>query len=592
VKPDGIGDLSHNGDQECSGPQFAAEYLLHQLLRKSPNVPGRTDEDRKSAALNSFFTSEERCRTINRKFARGWVPILEGHPWFFSTVRKHVQEIMGPLQSDGSVNTVPPLERIAQLMKHGNGAAVGITSREASLPIKFGTASVTVSPRLVPYAKSIMGDFWYSKGQDRLKVTPHSMWTVVPKSFKTFRGIDIQAALNVYGQLGIGRFLKERLMRFGCDLKKGWRHNNRLARLAVERLLATIDLEAASDSIAYRLVKALVSAEWFELLELFRHEHTEIEGIGPVRLEKFSAMGCGFTFELESIIFLAIARAIVPKSEWSQVAVFGDDIIVPQRYAKDLLAGLELLGFKANQEKSFLGGKFYESCGGHYYTDPEGKVHDVTPFNLTGASPGVPYLLTMANHLRLWMDRTGCVNPELQQLWYDCIDQLSPVWAKTSVPPQFGVNNGVIRGRLDNDFFGPTSSSLGKLNHATREQCGVKLPEIEGTWDGRWARAISMKLKTRSCTTPAERRGFVLAHLATAERGMEPLHKLLQDWGHHGTSSRLALVPDDLSEVALGFNTKGQATYGQVPLKGIYGSPKRVWSFVGYDWPDVVAAIF
>lgn len=593
VKPDSLGEIPHGGCSEYDRHAFAAEYLLHHLLRKSPNIPGRSDEERKSSALSSFFTSEEDCRSINRQFAGGWVPKLEGHPWFFSRVREHVQEIMGPLQTSRSVNTVKPLERIAQLMKHGNGAAVGITSREASLPLKFGTQPVTVSPRLHPYAKTIMGEHWYNKvvAQSRLVINPHSVWACVPKSFKTFRGIDIQAGLNVYAQLGVGRYLKERLMRFGCDLKEGWRRNNRLASLAAERLLATIDLKAASDSISYGLVKALVSEEWFTLLELLRHDMTEIDGIGPVRLEKFSAMGCGFTFELESIIFLAIARSIVPKSEWSNIAVFGDDIIVPQKHAHELLKGLELLGFKANAEKSFLGGNFFESCGGHYYTEPSGKVCDVTPFSLTGASPGVPYLLTMANHLRLWMDRTGCVNAELIELWRECTNGLVPTWANTAVPPQFGVNCGVIRGRFDGDFVGPRSNSLAKRSSAQINEFGTKRPEIEASWDGRWARAVSMKLKTRKLATTAERRGFLLAHLATAEQGMEPIHRLLQDWDLHGTSSRLALLPDDLTGLALGFNTRGQATYGQVPIKGLYGKAKRIWSFVGNDWPDVVAFI-
>jgi len=88
-----------------------------------------------------------------------------------------------------------------------------------------------------------------------------------------------------------------------------------------------------------------------------------------------STMGNGFTFPLQTIIFSAVVLAClqwrgIPSSStraselWS---VFGDDIICPQACASDVVGILTLLGFKVNQDKSFVEGPFRESCGSDFF---------------------------------------------------------------------------------------------------------------------------------------------------------------------------------------------------------------------------------
>lgn len=86
-------------------------------------------------------------------------------------------------------------------------------------------------------------------------------------------------------------------------------------------------------------------------------------------------MGNACTFPVESLIFLSVAIAAVltqrgkrsnlknVKALAGEVAVFGDDIIVPVDSRELLVEALEILDFKVNTQKSFWNGNFRESCG-------------------------------------------------------------------------------------------------------------------------------------------------------------------------------------------------------------------------------------
>lgn len=86
-------------------------------------------------------------------------------------------------------------------------------------------------------------------------------------------------------------------------------------------------------------------------------------------------MGNACTFPVETLIFLSVAlsavltqRGLRPtpkniKSLAGQVAVFGDDIIVPVDCRELVVDALEVLDFKVNTHKSFWNGNFRESCG-------------------------------------------------------------------------------------------------------------------------------------------------------------------------------------------------------------------------------------
>jgi len=96
-------------------------------------------------------------------------------------------------------------------------------------------------------------------------------------------------------------------------------------------------------------------------------------------------MGSALTFPMEAMVFATVvfigiekclARPLSRKDCQvlrKRVRVYGDDIIVPVEFAQSVIASLEAYGFKVNSNKSFLDGKFRESCGREYYAG-----HDVS----------------------------------------------------------------------------------------------------------------------------------------------------------------------------------------------------------------------
>jgi hypothetical protein len=166
-------------------------------------------------------------------------------------------------------------------------------------------------------------------------------------------------------QLGIGGYLKERLRILAKQDLGNQTRNQQLARAAsVSGRLATIDLSSASDTLAFSVVFDLLPEEWVNLLASFRTGSMNYAG-REYELEKFSSMGNGYTFELESLIFWAICSACTQLSGEDQdlVSVYGDDLIVPVKTVDLLTACLTWCGFNLNREKSFWTGEFRESCG-------------------------------------------------------------------------------------------------------------------------------------------------------------------------------------------------------------------------------------
>jgi hypothetical protein len=79
-------------------------------------------------------------------------------------------------------------------------------------------------------------------------------------------------------------------------------------------------------------------------------------------------MGNGFTFELESLLFYSIAKAVSELLDLEgEVSIIGDDIIINSRGYTLLTEVLNQLGFVVNNEKSFWQGPFRESCGADWF---------------------------------------------------------------------------------------------------------------------------------------------------------------------------------------------------------------------------------
>jgi len=140
----------------------------------------------------------------------------------------------------------------------------------------------------------------------------------VPKSAKTDRSIMIEPLLNTFVQKGIGSYLKGRLLKAGCNLYDQSINNSLARKGSKDGTLATVDLSSASDSIAYSVVLDLLPVDWMNFLTAWRTGHVVYDKKRiDFELEKFSSMGNGFTFELESLIFYTCALCVAVESGYS-----------------------------------------------------------------------------------------------------------------------------------------------------------------------------------------------------------------------------------------------------------------------------------
>lgn len=145
--------------------------------------------------------------------------------------------------------------------------------------------------------------------------------------------------------------------------------------------LTTTDLSAASDRVTCHAVGQFFSGNAPLLVALqasrtrFLEQSICKDAAGKLTLRKFSTMGSACTFPIQSLMFFGIClAAIVTKRQLQarptnlrllarDVAVFGDDLIIPTDSRELLFRGLELLHFKVNKAKSFYTGLYRESCG-------------------------------------------------------------------------------------------------------------------------------------------------------------------------------------------------------------------------------------
>jgi hypothetical protein len=528
----GAGEIAQLQDLEpilnCpfSEPQHVAEDLLiTEVAKKSPKLI--TGIDTKAVALESFLAAEERCSQTNVLFAG---PESQHPSWVFE-MKSHIRRILGNLDPNAFLRHC----------RFGPGATTSVGSSGSIPPDKFD-GEVHLTEPLIPFVKQIMGETWHAYHPGNWVVSRGSRLAFVPKNAKTDRSITIGNSLNVFGQLGIGKLLRSRLKSgFGIDLDDQ-RPNQKAAQRAFSDGLCTIDLSSASDMISEQLIRYLLPPDWLHLLELFRESCVQLPDGSWLRLDKWSSMGNGYTFELETLVFLSVCMAVVPHEDWDTILVYGDDIIVTQSSASSLVEALEYLGFKVNAKKSHLAGEYFESCGKHYFRGKE-----VTPFFFRGEKQTVPYSVHIANRLRVWAalrDPLGHANVKYKPVW-DSLHKAAPAkWKKLIVPESLG----------DCGFFGPFSEA------SIYE--GDPLVDHKGSlrWDPSWE---NVPIRTCAMTTVKRRCrsfGLYLFKLNGLERAYAPW------WtGQHDSGDS-----------------------NLVPARGLYGVIRARWTVVN-PWSDELA---
>lgn len=448
-------------------PSFKNDYLRNEIFSKF--VSSTTDSAlvRQTRAINKWLATERENEATNDRLLTtpedfNILPRVS-LARFLTFCRDLVIEIIG--------ETAP----IESLIGTFSGGASTSRNRTESHPASkyLGRAHVTqrafdlwcdvITPEMVG---------WMSDDPLEYEIVQGNVMFTVPKKTDIDRCACKEPDVNMFVQKGIGLFLRKSLRSIGINLNDQ-SINRSLARIgSMDGTLATLDLSSASDSVTTGLVATLLPVSWYTLLDSVRSPVTILPDGEAHRNEMFSSMGNGYTFELESLIFLTLTRATAYfTGSRGRVSVYGDDIIYPSSMTTALTYVLQFFGFSVNPDKSFDSGPFRESCGGHYYNGV-----DITPFYVRKPVTTLVDVIHLANQLREWADpKNG-----LSVLDWEAYDLWS--WLKSLVPP-------CLWGGGDTSFkyqlVSPDASSH-RLSEETRRRStrtGGYYHWLNATWD-------------------------------------------------------------------------------------------------------------
>ncbi len=364
--------------------------------------------DKKTVAFKKFLAMEKQCKETNlrfRSYQQELMPPVDA-ALLHATQRK-ISKILGEFC----------FEEVVQRSGWGPGVTTKLHGRDANSLNKFRQEN-EISPKLYHLVKDIFQGlyplWWMSSSQHEsagcertFSVVRGNTVITVPKNSKTDRVIAVEPGLNLWFQKGTGSVIRNKLRRAGVDLNSQER-NQQLAQIgSITSDLATVDFSSASDTIAFETIANLISdSRWLTWLCALRSPEGVLDG-DHFKWEKFSSMGNGFTFELESLVFYAAACAVcdylgLPTTD---VSVFGDDVILPTQAYHLYQDFCKFLGFTVNNQKSFFSGNFRESCGSYFYLGV-----DIKPIFLKKELSDAKSLFKLANSIRNLAHRRGSHN--------------------------------------------------------------------------------------------------------------------------------------------------------------------------------------
>jgi hypothetical protein len=343
-----------------SAKDFFDDYQSVKLLAKFPGL--KTGIDTEAVAYKKFLGAEVQCMKTNLRL-EGWsmgsIHFAPHVDRIISAAKRKIAKILGPVPSFSEMD-----------FRFGPGATFGV--RGETSPYNKVTADLECTDAMVDSLQEFLEEFpgWIMPGLHDVTVLPGSQLSFVAKDATTDRPICIEPLLNGLMQKGIGTWMRNCLKRVGIDLDDQT-VNQKLAALAEKLKLATVDFASASDTIAYRVVLELLPIDWVMFLDRCRSS-SFWDGQTWVNFHKFSSMGNAYTFELETLIFYAVAKACcdeigIRTTVREDISVYGDDVIIPSDAYHLFQEVSEVLGFTINDRKSFKEGVFYESCGHDYF---------------------------------------------------------------------------------------------------------------------------------------------------------------------------------------------------------------------------------
>jgi hypothetical protein len=427
---------------------FRERYLLREVLRKFPSWELGIDPT--SVALEGLDADETANRKTNDRLVNPTRASARVRRILHSAACKAV-EILGPF--DWSL--------FEEGLRFGPKATAEHSGE--SLLVKKLTERKHVTSAAFNLAVAVLQSrpFWAFEldscldWTQVLRIQDFDRVCVVPKNAQTGRAILIQPGFAVMLQLAVGYCIRTRLLQAGMVLNDQ-RINQELARISsIDGRDATVDLRSASNSLTSGLVWLMIGDHpnlgnkrkfdptWYRLMDATRTTHGSVGG-SLREWEMFSAMGNGYTFELESLIFRCVAAAVCHELGLPErVSVYGDDIIIPVEAVSLFRRVMSYAGFRLNMAKSFWGQgqkRFRESCGKHYLNG-----RDVSPFYVDTPLDTVSSVILLMNNIKRWAHNgTWGLDGRLKGVWEWLYDHL-PGKARDTFIPLGEDNDGLIR---------------------------------------------------------------------------------------------------------------------------------------------------
>lgn len=403
---------------------LTAVSLLRQLYYAGKKVQHDCDDSATYKTVAEFFDVEMDCRSPDlrwdcddlgcsidvRHHLRDAVP--DGMPGADAQLRLPLLD----LQGRSSLGTYPSRELLdtVQLLadivsndigevtydalkpKHGPGAVSDLPRKSLKYSFPNWPLKLELSFPASTFALPNEGFFEEAIEGGVVKLSRHeppSKLIAVPKTQKGPRLIASEPTAHQWMQQGVRAWLLTRFEDTFLSKSIDFHDQRPSQRAALQASTlgtgCTIDLSSASDRLSLWCVERFFRLNW-SLLEALHATRTrwvvnEIDKKSPefLVLRKFAPMGSALTFPVQSIIYATVCIACMIFRKYgkassqmgferlrsiasecaSQVVIFGDDLIVPEEDYSLVSEVLTYLGLKVSIDKTFVGGKFYESCG-------------------------------------------------------------------------------------------------------------------------------------------------------------------------------------------------------------------------------------
>jgi hypothetical protein len=345
-----------------SEPFIPSISYLRQMLLLDAKLITQPSAKQQESAFQGFVERQERLRNLS-------FPI--DHP-----VVRRAQWLLGEVLHRLDLSTIEP--------GHGPGSVAEKLTREERWDFRtWPLKAERQYPYVVYGTPSIRASLERGSGVPLLK-TMTTRCCLVPKDFRGPRLISAEPTVNQYLQQGQMKAIMQYVDRhpiLGRSIKlRDQTHNQRMAKRAYANGLVTLDLSDASDTVSTVLVWYLLARvpKLRRQLMSTRSDYLSYEG-KKVKIVAFAPMGSAVCFPVESLVFWALSMASLghvrslsgfPDERESlafDIAVFGDDIIIPEDALSTLLTTLSAVGCSPNMSKTCYATPFRESCGTEWH---------------------------------------------------------------------------------------------------------------------------------------------------------------------------------------------------------------------------------